>query len=89
MHLAHNGAADSGDVDAVLDNDMQADGDRGVPVVEDLDALAHGLLAQQVDQAVGHRAEGHALDAEAVGGGVAGDVGEHGLADADLTLFRL
>src|SRR5699024_6078247 len=89
LDLTHDGAAGGGDVDAVLHDNMQADGDGVVLVVDDLDALAHGLLAQQMDQAVGHGPEGHALHAEAVGGRVAGDIGEHRVADADLTLRRL
>ena len=55
-HLAHDGAADSGQVDAVFHDDVQLDGDGVVFVIGDLDALAHGLPPQQVDQTVGHGA---------------------------------
>ena len=36
---------------------QRTSGDGGVLVVDDLNALAHGLLAEEVDQAVGHGAE--------------------------------
>jgi hypothetical protein len=42
-----------------------------------------------MNQTVGHGTVCHALDAEAVGGSHAGDIGENGTADGDLTLFRL
>ena len=42
-----------------------------------------------MDQAVGHGAEGHPLHAEAVGGGVAGDIGKDGVADIDGAFFPL
>ena len=62
--LAHNGAADSGDVDAVLHHDVQLDGNGMVIVVRDLDALAHGLRPKQMDQTVRHAALCHALTEE-------------------------
>jgi hypothetical protein len=42
-----------------------------------------------MNQTVGHGTVCHALDAKAIGGSHAGDVGENGTADGDLTLFRL
>jgi hypothetical protein len=68
---------------------MEADGDGGVLVVDDLDALAHGLLAEEVDQAVGHGAEGHTLHAEAVCGGVPGNVGKNGVTDGNGAFLSL
>ena len=68
---------------------MQFDGDGVVVVIGDLDPLAHGLAAQQADQSVGHAAVGHALDAEAVGSGCAGNGGKHGVADGDFTTAGL
>ena len=67
---------------------VQLDGNGVVLVINDLHALAHGLRTQQMDDAVGHAAVGHAFHAEAVGGGGAGDGGENGVADADLALIR-
>ena len=85
----NDGFADGGQVDAVLHDDVQLDGDGVILVVGDADALAHGFPPQQVDEPVRHRAEGHALDAIAVGGGAAGDGGEHLAADADLAQIVL
>src|SRR5699024_1843484 len=73
--FADDGSADGGQIDAPIDHDMQVDDDGAVLTEGDLHALAHGLPAQQMNQAVGHGAHDHALDAEAVGGGVPGDVG--------------
>ena len=87
LDLAHNGSADCGDVDAVFHDDVQLDGHGAVIIVCDLDTLAHGLGPQEMHQPVSHAALGHALDAEAVGGGRAGDGGEHGVADGDLAVF--
>ena len=87
-HLVHDGAAHSRKVDAVFHNDVELYGNGIVVMVGDVNALAHGFAAQQVHQSVGHGAVCHALDAEAVGGGNAGDVGKYGAADGDLTLIR-
>ena len=89
LHLAHNGAAGGGDVDAVFHDDVEPDRHSVVLIIYDLDAFAHGFLAQEVDQTVSHGAERHALNAEAVGGGVAGNVGEYGVADTDLAFVGL
>src|SRR5699024_9900554 len=88
-NLAHDGAAHRHQVDPVVHHDVQLDGDGGVVVIGDLDALSHGLPAQQMHQAVGLGAHGHAFDAVAVGGRRAGDVGENVAADGDLALFGL
>ena len=88
-HFIHDGAADRGEIDAVFHDDVELDGDGVVVVISDADALAHGLPAQQMHQAVRHGAVGHALDAEAVGGRHAGDVGEDGAADGDIAVVRL
>ena len=45
---------------------MQVDGDGIVALERDAHALAHGLLAQQMDKTVRHRAHSHTLHAEAV-----------------------
>ena len=87
LDLAHNGAADRGNIDSVFHNDVQLDGNGAVLVIGDLHALAHGFPPQQVHQAVGHTAVGHALDAEAVGGCRAGDGGEYRAADGNLALI--
>ena len=68
---------------------MQLDGHRAIVVIGDLHALAHGLGAQQVDKAVRHGAVGHALDAEAVGGGGAGNGGEHRVGDGDIPVLTV
>ena len=62
----------------------------GLPVSAAIREMIGGITIrqrppQQVDQAIGHGAVGHGLDAEAVGGSHARDVGEHGAADGDLT----
>ncbi len=82
-HLAHDGTADGSEIDAVVHDDVELDGDGVVVIETDLDALGHRLPAQQMDQAVGLGAHRHALDAVAVGGGGAGDVGEDIGADGD------
>ena len=83
-NLAHDGAAHRHQVHPVVHHNMQLDGDGGVLVVSDLDALTHGLPAQQMHQTVRLGAHRHALDAVAVGGSRTGDVGEHVAADGDL-----
>jgi len=87
--LAHNGAADRHQVDSVLHDDVQLDGDGPVLVVIYLDALRHGLPLEEMDQAVGLGADRHALYAVAVGGRTAGHGGEHLAADADLAQIVL
>ena len=62
---------------------MELDGDGGVVVEADFDALGHGFPAQEMDQAVGGGAHSHTLDAVAVGGRGASDVGEDVRADGD------
>lgn len=42
------------DVDAVLYNNVQINGKRVILIVVHQNALAHGLLAEQMDQSVGH-----------------------------------
>ncbi len=74
-------------VHAVLDDDVQLDGDLMVVVLRDVDALAHRLAAQQVDDAVRHGAVGHALHAEATRRRRAGDARERGVAHEDAALF--
>ena len=64
-------------------------GDGVIVMIGDADAFAHRFPAQQMDQAVRHAAVGHALDAEAVGSGGAGDAGEYGAADTDLAPLGL
>ena len=81
--------ADGGDVHAVLHNDVQLDGNVPFFVGNDAHALTHRLAAQQVDEPVGHRAVGHALDAKAARGRGAGDIGQGGVGNADFALFGL
>ena len=56
-------------------------------MISDADALAHGLPAQQMHQAVRHGAVGHALHAEAARRRRAGDARERGVAHEDAALF--
>ena len=86
-HLTDDGLADRRNVHAVLDDDVQLDGDLMVVVLRDVDALAHRLAAQQVDDAVRHGAVGHALHAEATRRRRAGDARERGVAHEDAALF--
>lgn len=88
-HLIDDGAADGGDVHAVLHNDVQLDGNVPFFVGNDAHALAHCLAAQQVDEPVGHRAVGHALDAKAARGRGAGDIRQGSVGNADFALFGL
>ena len=76
-------------VDAVFHDDVELNGNGFVLVIDHVDALAHGLPPQQVHKTVRHGAVGHALHAEAVGGGHAGDVGKNSAGDGDLPLFRM
>ena len=52
-HLAHDGAADGDQIDAVFHDDVQLDGDGPVLVVIYFDSLGHGFPLEQMDQAVG------------------------------------
>ena len=86
-YLIHNGAAHCGNIDAVFHDDVEFNGNGLVLVVDHVDTLAHGFPPQQVNQTVRHGAVGHALHAEAVGGGHAGDVGKNSAGDGNLALF--
>src|SRR5574344_147032 len=83
-HLVHNGAAHRREVDAVFHDDVELNGDGIILVVDDADALAHGLSAQQMHQTVRHGAVCHPLDAVEVCGGDDGDAGKDGAADGDI-----
>ena len=52
--LLNDGGADGADVDALVHHDVQINRDLALFVEGDLDALAHGLAPEQVDQSVGH-----------------------------------
>ena len=78
----------AGNVHAVLDDDVQLDGDLMFVVLRDVDAFAHRLAAQQVDDAVRHGAVGHALHAEAARRRRAGDARERGVAHERRCPFR-
>ena len=84
-----DGFADGGQVDAVFHDDVELNGNGFVLVIDHVDALAHGLPPQQMDQTVRHGAVGHALHTEAVGGSHAGNVGKNSAGDGDLALFRM
>ena len=82
--LADDGGRDRAEIDILVDHDVQVDGEGIVGVERDLDALAHGFLAQQMHKPVRHGAHSHALDAEAVGRGEAGNIGIDSAVDRDL-----
>src|SRR5438046_1040890 len=62
------------DADAVLDDDVHVD-DQALVGLLDVDALVHVLAAQQLREPIAQAPRGHAADAVAARGGVAGDGG--------------
>ena len=89
LDLALDGAADRHQIDAVIHDDIQFDGDGLVIILGDLYTLGHGLPAEQVDQTVGLGTEGHTFHAVAAGGHRASNIGKDVAGQADPALFGL
>ena len=88
-HLTDDRVADGADVHALINDDVQINGN-GIAVVEGhTNALAHRLLAKQMYQPVRHGTECHALDAEAVRRRIARDAGINVAVDRDGALVRI
>ena len=82
-NLADNGAADRCNVDTVLHGEMQVDVDTAILRFGNAHAARHVFAAQQVCNAVGHRTDGHAFDAEAAHRRIARDIRQHFRRDID------
>ena len=88
-HLGNNGLGYRGQIYALVNNDVQVDRNAAVLVEFHPDALAHGLLAEQMVQAVGNGTGCHTLYAKAIGCGCTGNIYIDTGADIDRTFFNV
>ena len=89
LDRVHKVLADSGEVHAVLEHDVQGDGKLAVLVAVDLNAPAQALRGQKPGNALLHARGGggrHANNAIAFLGGIADQVGEHVIGDDEGTV---
>ena len=86
--LLDDGRGNGADVHALVHHDVQVDGNGIVILERDAHALAHCLLAQQMDKPVGHGPDRHALDAEAVRCRIACNIGIDRIVNSNGAFFR-